>query len=46
MRALALVAIGAYQRYVSPYKGFCCAYRAHTSRASCSALADGRRGNG
>ena len=31
-------AIGAYQRYLSPYKGFCCAYRAHTGRASCSAL--------
>jgi len=26
------------QRYVSPYKGFCCAYRAHTGRASCSVL--------
>lgn len=38
MRGLALAAIGVYQRYVSPYKGFCCAYRAHTGRASCSAL--------
>jgi uncharacterized protein len=28
--------IGAYQRYVSPYKGFCCAYRAHTGKRSCS----------
>jgi putative component of membrane protein insertase Oxa1/YidC/SpoIIIJ protein YidD len=24
---------------VSPYKGFCCAYRVHTGRSSCSALA-------
>lgn len=38
MRALLLVAIGAYQRYVSPYKGFCCAYRQHTGRSSCSTL--------
>lgn len=38
MRELALGAIGVYQRYVSPYKGFCCAYRAHTGRAGCSAL--------
>jgi putative component of membrane protein insertase Oxa1/YidC/SpoIIIJ protein YidD len=29
-------AIGAYQRYLSPYKGFCCAYRAHTGKRSCS----------
>ena len=38
VRGLALAAIGVYQRYVSPYKGFCCAYRTHTGRASCSAL--------
>jgi len=37
-RQLALAAIGAYQRYVSPHKGFCCAYRAHTGGASCSTL--------
>jgi putative component of membrane protein insertase Oxa1/YidC/SpoIIIJ protein YidD len=30
-------AIDAYQRYISPYKGFCCAYRAHTGKRSCSA---------
>jgi uncharacterized protein len=36
--ALALSAIGGYQRYVSPYKGFCCAYRVHTGHASCSEL--------
>ncbi len=38
MRPLLLAAITAYQRYVSPYKGFRCAYRAHTGRRSCSAL--------
>jgi uncharacterized protein len=37
-RTLALAGIGAYQRYVSPYKGFCCARRAHVGGASCSAL--------
>ena len=35
---MALAAIGVYQRYLSPYKGFCCAYRVHTGQASCSAL--------
>ncbi|MES2944841.1 MAG: membrane protein insertion efficiency factor YidD [Pseudomonadota bacterium] len=35
---LALLAISAYQRYLSPYKGFCCAYRFHTGCASCSQL--------
>lgn len=38
MRALVLMAIRGYQRYLSPHKGFCCAYRAHTGRCSCSAL--------
>jgi len=38
MRRVLLAAIGFYQRYVSPYKGFCCAYRQHTGRASCSAV--------
>lgn len=38
MRSLLLAAIRAYQRHLSPHKGFCCAYRAHTGRASCSAL--------
>lgn len=27
-----------YQRFVSPYKGFGCAYRAHSGCAGCSAL--------
>ncbi|NUZ05352.1 membrane protein insertion efficiency factor YidD [Schlegelella koreensis] len=38
MRTVVLAAIRAYQRFVSPYKGFCCAYRQHTGRASCSTL--------
>jgi putative component of membrane protein insertase Oxa1/YidC/SpoIIIJ protein YidD len=38
MRRLALAAIRLYQKYISPHKGFCCAYRKHTGRASCSAL--------
>ena len=38
MRQFVLGAIRAYQRYVSPYKGFCCAYRTHTGRSSCSQL--------
>ncbi len=38
MRYLLLLAIRIYQRYLSPHKGFCCAYRAHTGRASCSTL--------
>jgi putative component of membrane protein insertase Oxa1/YidC/SpoIIIJ protein YidD len=35
---LALAAIRGYQRFLSPYKGFGCAYRCHTGCASCSAL--------
>lgn len=27
-----------YQKYISPYKGFCCAYRCYTGHASCSDL--------
>ncbi len=38
MKALALFAIRLYKRFVSPYKGFACAYRVHTGRASCSTL--------
>lgn len=38
MRSVVLAAITAYQRYVSPYKGFSCAYRRHTGRSSCSKL--------
>jgi putative component of membrane protein insertase Oxa1/YidC/SpoIIIJ protein YidD len=32
-------AITAYQRYLSPYKGFCCAHHALHRRGSCSAFA-------
>lgn len=38
MRALALPAIRFYQRRISPYKGFCCAYRSQLGRCSCSEL--------
>jgi len=38
MRRLALLAIRLYQQHLSPYKGFCCAYGAHTGHASCSTL--------
>ena len=38
MKHLLLSAIRFYQRHLSPHKGFCCAYRQHTGRASCSAL--------
>lgn len=34
----ALAAIRGYQRFISPHKGFSCAYRCHTGCASCSAL--------
>lgn len=38
--AQAMVAlVTAYQRYISPYKGFCCAYRAVHGGRSCSAHA-------
>jgi uncharacterized protein len=36
MRIVALRAIHAYQRYISPHKGFCSAYRSITGRLSCS----------
>lgn len=38
MRRVLLFAIRCYQRFVSPYKGFRCAYREHTGYASCSTL--------
>jgi putative component of membrane protein insertase Oxa1/YidC/SpoIIIJ protein YidD len=37
MKTLALAAITLYQRYLSPYKGFVCAFRVHTGRDGCSA---------
>lgn len=33
-----LAAIRLYQRFISPHKGFRCAYHAHTGRQSCSQL--------
>ncbi len=38
LRSTALGAIRLYQRYVSPHKGFVCAYRVHTGRCGCSQL--------
>lgn len=35
---MAVLLIEAYQRFVSPRKGFSCAYRVHTGCASCSTL--------
>jgi putative component of membrane protein insertase Oxa1/YidC/SpoIIIJ protein YidD len=39
VQASSLALIGLYQRYVSPHKGYCCAYRAHTGGRSCSSYA-------
>lgn len=38
LRYLALAAIRVYQRHVSPYKGYRCAYSVHKGRAGCSGL--------
>ena len=38
MKSLALGAIRFYQRFLSPRKGFCCAYASISGHASCSAL--------
>lgn len=35
----AVLSIQIYRRYVSPHKGYCCAYRATTGRSSCSHFA-------
>lgn len=35
----AVIAIDGYQRYISPYKGFCCAHRVLTGEDSCSEFA-------
>ncbi|MDF3036145.1 MAG: hypothetical protein K0S28_1419 [Paucimonas sp.] len=37
LKSAALFSISLYQRYLSPYKGFCCAYRVYTGRRGCSA---------
>lgn len=39
MRNLALAAITCYQRYLSPLKGYGCAFRIHCGRDSCSTYA-------
>jgi putative component of membrane protein insertase Oxa1/YidC/SpoIIIJ protein YidD len=36
---VAIAAVSGYQRFVSPFKGFGCAYRHCTRRSSCSAFA-------
>ena len=36
---LAIAAIAVYQRYLSPYKGFCCAHRVRHGGPSCSEYA-------
>lgn len=36
MKPAILLAITAYQRYLSPYKGFHCAFARHTGRDTCS----------
>lgn len=38
MKVVLLGLIRLYQRFISPYKGFSCAYRAYTGRAGCSGL--------
>lgn len=38
MHTLILAAIRFYQRFLSPFKGFRCAYHTHTGRQSCSHL--------
>ena len=38
MKTAALFAINVYQRYLSPYKGYHCAYHVHTGCATCSRL--------
>ena len=39
MKTFAIAAIGGYQRFISPYKGFSCAHRVRTGGASCSRFA-------
>jgi uncharacterized protein len=38
MKSIALLAIRGYQRFISPYKGFRCAYGLHSGRCTCSGL--------
>jgi putative component of membrane protein insertase Oxa1/YidC/SpoIIIJ protein YidD len=39
INALAVNAISLYQRHISPYKGFQCAYRVYSGKCSCSEYA-------
>ena len=39
IQQFAIASIIGYQRYLSPLKGFCCAYRHETGKNSCSAYA-------
>ena len=39
MKAIALLAIRGYKRYISPYTGFSCAHRVHLNGDSCSTFA-------
>ncbi|MFI3137822.1 MAG: membrane protein insertion efficiency factor YidD [Methylococcaceae bacterium] len=39
LNAIAISSITVYQRFISPYKGFCCAYHYHSGRLSCSEFA-------
>lgn len=39
LRLVAVETISMYQRHLSPYKGFTCAFRQHTGRCSCSEFA-------
>jgi putative component of membrane protein insertase Oxa1/YidC/SpoIIIJ protein YidD len=38
MQALLLALIRFYKRFISPHKGYACAYRVYTGHASCSTL--------
>lgn len=38
IKYLALILIKFYQKFISPHKGFSCAYRIYTGNASCSVL--------
>ncbi len=38
MKSIALAAIRAYQRWISPHKGFQCAHRLHGGGSSCSTV--------
>lgn len=35
----AIISIELYQKYISPHKGFCCAYKVHHNDISCSEFA-------